>query len=78
MLNNLRITQRYVIVLCAFWLSLVAIIGVSFWGLSSARDSLKTVHTEAMHWALLAEENIQIQSHDPDLRSRPRARSRRL
>ena len=30
-------------------------------GLVSARDSLKTVHTEAMHWALLAEENIQIQ-----------------
>ena len=60
MLNNLRITQRYVIVLCAFWLSLVAIIGVSFWGLSSARDSLKTVHAEAMHRALLADQSIDL------------------
>ena len=61
MLNNLRITQRFVVVLLAYWLSFTAVVAVSLWGLVSARDSLKTVHTEAMHWALLAEENIQIQ-----------------
>jgi methyl-accepting chemotaxis protein len=60
MLNNLRITQRFVIVLCLFWLSLAAIIGVSLWGLSSARDSLKTLHDEAMYRALLADQAIDI------------------
>ena len=61
MLNNLRITQRFVVVLLAYWVSFVMVIGVSIWGLVSARDSLKTVHSEAMHWALLGEENMQVQ-----------------
>ena len=61
MLNNLRITQRFIVILFAFWLSGALVIGVSLWGLSSARDSLKTVHDEAMHAALLADENIGIQ-----------------
>ena len=60
MLNNLRITQRFVIVLCLFWLSGIAVIGVSFWGLSSARDSLKTLHDEAMHRALQADQSIDL------------------
>jgi methyl-accepting chemotaxis protein len=60
MLNNLRITQRFVIVLCLFWLSGAVLIGVSFWGLSSARDSLKTLHDEAMHRALLADQSIDL------------------
>lgn len=61
MLNNLRITQRFIVILFVFWLSGALVIGVSLWGLSSARDSLKTVHDEAMHAALLADENIGIQ-----------------
>ena len=61
MLNNLRITQRFTIVMVAFWLSVTAIAGVSWWGLSSARDSLKLVHEQAMHAALLADENISNQ-----------------
>ena len=60
MLNNLRITLRFVIVLCLFWLSGAVVIGVSFWGLSSARDSLKTLHDEAMHRALLADQSIDL------------------
>jgi len=60
MWNNLRISQRFIVVLCSFWLSGAAVIGVSFWGLSSARDSLKTVHDEAMHRALLADQSIEL------------------
>jgi len=60
MLNNLRITQRFVVVLCCFWLSGAVVIGVSFWGLSSARDSLKTLHDEAMHRALMADQSIEL------------------
>src|SRR3990167_6733744 len=60
MLNNLRITLRFVIVLCLFWLSGAVVIGVSFWGLSSARDSLKTLHDEAMHRALMADQSIEL------------------
>jgi len=54
MFNNLRITLRFVIVLSAFWLSGAVVIAVSYWGLSSARDSLKTVHDRAMVPALMA------------------------
>jgi len=60
MLNNLRITQRFIVILCSFWLSGAVVIGVSFWGLSSARDGLKTVHEEAMHRALLADQSIEL------------------
>ena len=42
MWNNLRITQRFILVLSFFWLSGAAVIAVSYWGLYSARDSLKT------------------------------------
>ena len=61
MLNNLRITQRFVVVLLVYWISFMAVVAVSLWGLVSARDSLKTVRTEAMHWTMLIEENMQIQ-----------------
>ena len=64
MLNNLRITQRFIIFLLVFWLALGLLMAVSLWGLSSARDSLKLVHEEAMHAAMLADEttNIQMQT----------------
>ena len=61
MFNNLRITQRFIIVLIAFWLAVAAMIAVSVGGLSSARNSLKLVHEEAMHSALLADETISLQ-----------------
>lgn len=57
MLNNLRITQRFVVILCVFWLCGVGMIAVSLWGLSAARDSLKIVHEDAMRVALLADGN---------------------
>ena len=61
MLNNLRITQRFIVVLIAFWLAVTAMIAVSVWGLSSARNSLKLVHEEAMHAAMLTDEVISMQ-----------------
>ena len=54
MLNNLRITQRFILVLSFFWLSGAAVIAVSYWGLYSARDSLKTLHDHSMALALRA------------------------
>ncbi|QEA13776.1 methyl-accepting chemotaxis protein [Comamonas flocculans] len=54
MWNQLRITQRFLLVLCGCWLSGAAIIAVSYWGLASARDSLKAVHEHAMALALEA------------------------
>ena len=59
MFNNLRITLRFVIVLSAFWLSGAVVIAVSYWGLSSARDSLKTVHDRAMVPALMASDLME-------------------
>ena len=60
MFNNLRITLRFVIVLSAFWLSGAVVIAVSYWGLSSARDSLKTVHDRAMVPALMASDLMDL------------------
>ena len=54
MWNNLRITQRFILVLSFFWLSGAAVIAVSYWGLYSARDSLKTLHDHSMALALRA------------------------
>jgi len=58
MFDNLRITQRFVAVLVAYWISFMAVAGVSFWGLSSARDSLKTVHQSAMVPALQMADSV--------------------
>ena len=56
--KNLQITQRFGVVLCAFVLSIAAIAGIGLWGLSAARDSLKTMHDETMARALLADQSI--------------------
>lgn len=61
MFNNLRITQRFTLVLSAFWLAIGLLMVVSLWGLSAARDSLKLVHEEAMHAALLTDETMNVQ-----------------
>ena len=57
--NNLRITHRFLLVLCTFSLSILAIAGIGVWGMSSARDSLKTMHDETMTRALLADRSIE-------------------
>ena len=58
MLENIKITQRFVVVIVIYTIAFAVVIGVSLWGLMSARDSLKTVHDEAMKPALLAGESI--------------------
>ena len=58
MFANIRITQRFVAVIVIYSIALAAVMGVSLWGLISARDSLKAVHDDAMKPALLADESI--------------------
>ena len=58
MFESVRITQRFFAVIVIFFLAFAAVMGVSLWGLMSARDSLKTVHDDAMKPALLADESI--------------------
>ncbi len=48
MFDNFRITQRFSAVLIAYWISFMAVAAASYWGLSSARDSLKEVHENGM------------------------------
>ena len=52
MLDNLRITQRFTLVLIAFWISFCTVVGVGLWGMVAAQNSLKLVHDESMHAAL--------------------------
>ncbi len=58
MFNNLRITQRFILILLAYWISFIAVVIVSFMGLTSARDSLRLVHDQSMQRALMAEESL--------------------
>ncbi len=58
MFDNIRITQRFATVLVAYWLSFMAVAIVSYWGLSSARDSFKTVQAKAMVPALQMSDSI--------------------
>jgi len=48
MFSNIRLTQRLWLIVAAYWVALAAVIGVSAWGLQSARDSLNRVHDERM------------------------------
>ncbi len=52
--HRLRITQRFVFILCAFALSLLAVAGTGLWGLHAARSSIKTLHDEALARAVLS------------------------
>ncbi len=54
MLDRFRITQRFVAVMVIFSFGFMVVMGVSLWGLMSARDSLKTVHEDSMQHALRA------------------------
>ncbi len=58
MFQNLKITQRFLVVIVIYSIALVAVIGVSLWGMMSARDGLKTVHDKALLPALMADESI--------------------
>ncbi|MES2878460.1 MAG: MCP four helix bundle domain-containing protein, partial [Pseudomonadota bacterium] len=58
MLGTVRITQRFLAVIVIYSIAFAVVMGVSLWGLMSARDSLKTVHDDAMKPALLADESI--------------------
>jgi len=58
MFQNLRITQRFLLVIVVYSVAFIAVIGISLWGMMSARDSLKTVHDKAMLPALMADDSI--------------------
>ena len=58
MFQNLKITQRFLVVIVIYSIALVAVIGVSLWGMMSARDGLKTVHDKALIPALMADDSI--------------------
>jgi methyl-accepting chemotaxis protein len=51
-MDNLRITQRFTLVLIAFWIAFCSVVGVGWWGMSAAQNSLKQVHEESMDAAL--------------------------
>src|SRR5574343_1281245 len=48
MFDNFRISQRFIAVLMAYWVSFMAVAGASFWGLVSARDSMRYLHDSVM------------------------------
>ena len=53
--NALKLTQRYTLVFVAYWVSLIAVIGMSWYGLLSARDSLRGLHDQSLQRILLAD-----------------------
>ena len=54
-LTSLRLTQRFVLVFIGYFVSMAAVIGVSAYGLMSARDSLRALHDESLQRILLAD-----------------------
>ena len=58
MFENVRITQRFIAVIAVYSLAFAVVMAVSLWGLMSAKDSLKTVHDDAMKPAMLAGESV--------------------
>ncbi len=48
MWNNIALTRRLWLIVAAYWAALLVVIGVSGWGLQSARDSLNYVHDVRM------------------------------
>ena len=53
--NSLRLTQRYLLVFGGYFLSMAVVIGMSWHGLMSARDSLRSLHDESLQRILLAD-----------------------
>ena len=60
MLDRFQITQRFAAVMVIFSIGFMVVMGVSLWGLMSARDSLKTVHEDSMQHALRASAAIDM------------------
>ena len=58
MFANIRITHRFIAVVVIFSAAMWAVIGASYWGQASARDSIKALHDDAMQPALLADQSI--------------------
>ncbi len=58
MLNKYSLSQRFLSVVVIYWIVFTLVVGVSFWGLRSARNSLAMVHDEAMKSALLADASV--------------------
>ena len=54
-LNSLRLTQRYMLVFGGYFLSMAVVIGMSAYGLMSARDSLRALHDQSLQRILLAD-----------------------
>ena len=54
MLDKIRITQRFFVVLAIFSIGFLVVMAVSLWGLMSARDSLKTMHEDSIQHVLRA------------------------
>lgn len=53
--NSLRLTQRYMLVFVGYFLSMAVVIGMSWYGLMSARDSLGALHEKSLQRILLAD-----------------------
>ncbi len=53
--NSLRLTQRYMLVFVGYFLSMAVVIGMGWYGLMSARDSLGALHDKSLQRILLAE-----------------------
>lgn len=59
MWNSLRITQRFMLILCAFAFSVAVVAAIGLVGLSSARNSFKSLHDETLLRALQASQGIE-------------------
>ena len=53
--NSLRLTQRYMLVFFGYFASMAVVIGMSWYGLMSSRDSLRSLHDESLQRILLAD-----------------------
>ncbi len=60
MLKHSRITHQIIAVVVIYAIAIVAILGMGLWGLGSARDSLKSVHDNALTPILRASESKEI------------------
>ncbi len=57
--NNLRITHRFMAVLGAFIVSVLAIAAIGLWGMNSSKTSIQVLHEEALVRSLLAGQAIE-------------------
>ena len=57
--NRLRITHRFIAVLAAFVVSVLAVSGIGLWGMGAAKNSIQVLHEEALVRALLAGQAIE-------------------